>query len=209
VTRKGGTATKAALADYAVAGKTGTAQKVVNGAYLPGHYISSFVGFAPAKDPKLVISVVLDDPVGQYYGGLVSAPVFKVVMEESLRSMGVAAMPDPEAEIPKKEMEEQPLVITQPVSLPAASIPASVPISTRWQDRFSQTMPDFTGLTIQEALQLARAQKLELTIDGTGLAISQNPAVKTVGATSVSVVFQERGVAPIPEKKNAPTAPAP
>jgi cell division protein FtsI (penicillin-binding protein 3) len=202
VTRKGGTATKAALADYAVAGKTGTAQKVVNGGYQSGTYIASFVGFAPAQDPKLVISVVLDDPKGQYYGGQVSAPVFKAVMEESLRSMGVPAMPDPEAEIPKSEMESQPLVVTQPASM-STSLPASVPISTRWQDRFSQTMPDFTGLTIQESLQLARAQKLELFIEGTGLAIAQNPPVKTLGATSVSVVFQERGQAPV---QKAPTS---
>jgi cell division protein FtsI (penicillin-binding protein 3) len=74
-----------------VAGKTGTAHKQENGAYVPDKYRSSFVGFAPASRPRLVIAVMLDEPAaGQYYGGAVAAPVFAAVMAGALRILGVA-----------------------------------------------------------------------------------------------------------------------
>jgi cell division protein FtsI (penicillin-binding protein 3) len=73
-----------------VAGKTGTAHKLENGAYAPDKYISSFVGFAPASAPRLVIAVMIDEPsAGQYYGGAVAAPVFAQVMQGALRMLGV------------------------------------------------------------------------------------------------------------------------
>ncbi len=76
-----GTAPKAALEHYSVAGKTGTAQKAENGAYVRGKYISSFQGFFPADDPQLCIAVVLDEPKHGYYGGQVAAPVFKRIAQ--------------------------------------------------------------------------------------------------------------------------------
>jgi cell division protein FtsI/penicillin-binding protein 2 len=83
VVSKDGTAAKAALEHYTVAGKTGTAQKVVNGIYPPGKYISSFIGFFPADAPELCISVVLDEPQKGYYGGQTAAPVFKNIAEQA------------------------------------------------------------------------------------------------------------------------------
>ena len=78
---------------YRVAGKTGTARKQENGTYAAHKYVSSFVGFAPASGPRLVIAVMLDEPSnGQYYGGAVAAPVFARVMEGALRLTG--APPD-------------------------------------------------------------------------------------------------------------------
>ena len=86
----GGTAPRARVMGYRVAGKTGTAHKQENGAYAAHKYISSFVGFAPASDPRLVIAVMVDEPSnGQYYGGAVAAPVFSQVMQGALRSLGV------------------------------------------------------------------------------------------------------------------------
>jgi cell division protein FtsI/penicillin-binding protein 2 len=76
-----GTAPGAAMADYTVAGKTGTAQKVENGAYAEHKFISSFVGFFPADDPQLCISVVMDEPKEGYYGGQVCGPVFREIAE--------------------------------------------------------------------------------------------------------------------------------
>ena len=64
-----GTAPGAAMKDYTVAGKTGTAQKVENGAYVPGKYVASFIGFFPADNPQLCISIVMDEPKEGYYGG--------------------------------------------------------------------------------------------------------------------------------------------
>jgi cell division protein FtsI (penicillin-binding protein 3) len=87
----GGTAPQARVMGYRVAGKTGTAHKEENGVYAQHKYVSSFVGFAPASDPRLVIAVMLDEPsAGQYYGGVVAAPVFSAVMSGALRLLGVA-----------------------------------------------------------------------------------------------------------------------
>jgi cell division protein FtsI/penicillin-binding protein 2 len=76
-----GTAAKAALENYDVAGKTGTAQKAGPGGYMPGKYFSSFIGFFPADNPELCVSIVLDEPKHGYYGGQVAAPVFRQVAE--------------------------------------------------------------------------------------------------------------------------------
>jgi cell division protein FtsI (penicillin-binding protein 3) len=86
----GGTAPKAQVAGYRVAGKTGTAHKLDGHLYANNKYISSFVGFAPASSPRLVIAVMLDEPGGdQYYGGAIAAPVFSSVMGAALRMLGV------------------------------------------------------------------------------------------------------------------------
>ncbi len=80
-----GTAKKAQIEGVSVAGKTGTAQKVVGGAYSHSNFYATFVGFAPVENPRLACVVVFDEPHPVYYGGLVSAPVFKEVIENSLR----------------------------------------------------------------------------------------------------------------------------
>ena len=86
----GGTAPKAQIPGYRVAGKTGTAHKIESGVYAD-KYIASFVGFAPASDPRLIVAVMIDEPAGGiYYGGDVAAPVFARVMAASLRALGVA-----------------------------------------------------------------------------------------------------------------------
>ncbi|MDE2009814.1 MAG: penicillin-binding protein [Candidatus Omnitrophica bacterium] len=82
---KEGTGTKAAIAGVVVAGKTGTAQKVVKGAYSHSHFYATFDGFAPANDPRLAAVVVFDDPHPAYYGGTVAAPVFSEVVGDSLK----------------------------------------------------------------------------------------------------------------------------
>ncbi len=86
----GGTAPKAQIPGYRVAGKTGTAHKLEGGAYA-SKYVASFVGFAPASEPRLIVAVMIDEPsAGKYYGGDVAAPVFSQVMAGSLRTLGVA-----------------------------------------------------------------------------------------------------------------------
>ncbi|HET6151181.1 MAG TPA: penicillin-binding transpeptidase domain-containing protein [Polyangia bacterium] len=89
VTETGGTARQAAVDGYPVAGKTGTAQKAVNGHYDPDKYIASFVGFAPAQDPRIALIVVMDEPQGAHLGGAVAAPVFKEIAEQALRYLHV------------------------------------------------------------------------------------------------------------------------
>ena len=89
VVRPGGTAPLAQITGYRVAGKTGTAHKLENGKYVD-RYVASFVGMAPASDPRLIVAVMINEPGGRdYYGGLVAAPVFSTVMGSSLRILNV------------------------------------------------------------------------------------------------------------------------
>jgi cell division protein FtsI (penicillin-binding protein 3) len=89
VVQPGGTAPRAQIAGYRVAGKTGTAHKL-DGRHYTNKYISSFVGFAPASNPRLIVAVMVDEAsAGQYYGGSVAAPVFAAVMAGALRLLAV------------------------------------------------------------------------------------------------------------------------
>jgi len=90
VTQPGGTATRASVPAYSVAGKTGTVHKIRNGEYAYDEYIAVFAGIAPAENPRFVAVVMVDDPTtGKYYGGEVAAPVFSEVMSGVLRLYSV------------------------------------------------------------------------------------------------------------------------
>ena len=98
-----GTAPDAAMKDYVVAGKTGTAQKAGPGGYLPGKYFASFIGFFPADNPQLCISVVMDDPKEGYYGGQVCGPIFKEIAERCASYLNIPSdqnLPEPNAPPP-------------------------------------------------------------------------------------------------------------
>ncbi len=90
VVKPGGTATRAAVENYRVAGKTGTVEKLVKGSYTEGRYLSLFAGVIPASKPRLAMVVMVDDPQGdKYYGGLVAAPVFSEVMTGAMRLLNI------------------------------------------------------------------------------------------------------------------------
>ncbi len=89
VVRPGGTAPQAQITGYRVAGKTGTAHKLEGGRYV-NKYIASFVGMAPASNPRLIVAVMINEPSGaEYYGGQVAAPAFSNVMGAALRLLNV------------------------------------------------------------------------------------------------------------------------
>lgn len=109
----GGTAPRAQIAGYRVAGKTGTAHKLEGRGYAANKYVSSFVGFAPASSPRLIVAVMIDEPTaGQYYGGAVAAPVFSQIMGGALRLLSVppdapvnnVVLPPPNAPEVKEEV---------------------------------------------------------------------------------------------------------
>lgn len=109
-----GTAAKAAMEHYTVAGKTGTAQKVEDGRYVHGKYISSFIGFFPADNPELCISIVLDEPKEGYYGGQVAGPVFREIAERTANYLNIkpdiedkTATPDVLAQAPDSRSKSQ------------------------------------------------------------------------------------------------------
>ena len=89
-TNEGGTGTRARVAGYRVAGKTGTAHKSTAGGYSEDRYQSLFAGFAPASDPRLVLVIMIDEPQGiEYYGGEIAAPIFSRVMKGALRLLNI------------------------------------------------------------------------------------------------------------------------
>ena len=96
-----GTAKPAQIPGYTIAGKTGTAAKLVDGNYSHIDYNGSFVGFIPSQRPAVTILVVLDSPHGPhgYYGGNVSAPIFKRIAEATLRYLGVGPTLNPAAPV--------------------------------------------------------------------------------------------------------------
>lgn len=116
VTQQGGTATLGQVPGYRVAGKTGTAKKLVNGQYADGFYLSSFVGYGPASNPRFIIAITIDEPsAGKIYGGAVSAPVFSNVMSQALRMAGV---PPDAANVAQ-------------IAAPLPSVPAPAPVPAR------------------------------------------------------------------------------
>jgi cell division protein FtsI (penicillin-binding protein 3) len=109
----GGTAPRAQVAGYRIAGKTGTAHKLDGASYAANKYVSSFIGFAPASAPQLIVAVMIDEPgAGQYYGGTVAAPVFSNVMAGSLRLLRVkpdaplnnVVLPPPDTPVIREEV---------------------------------------------------------------------------------------------------------
>jgi cell division protein FtsI/penicillin-binding protein 2 len=80
----GGTAQEAQVPGYTLAGKTGTAEKAIPGGYSKSDFIASFIGFAPARNPRLLVAVMVDTPRGSYYGGVVAAPVFQKIVSFAL-----------------------------------------------------------------------------------------------------------------------------
>jgi len=91
VITRNGTGTLAALDGYSVSGKTGTSQKIgKDGTYAEDKYIASFAGFTPVENPEIAILVVIDEPMGKYYGGIVAAPAFKKIARETLNHMNIS-----------------------------------------------------------------------------------------------------------------------
>ena len=90
VTSKDGTGKRARVDNYRIAGKTGTSHKASASGYADSRYVSSFAGFGPVSNPRLVCVVVINDPTGdEYYGGLVAAPLFSSVMTGAMRILNI------------------------------------------------------------------------------------------------------------------------
>ena len=87
---EGGTASGAAIPGYEMAGKTGTANIAVDGHYSDSEYVASFVGMVPARDPKLLALVVVDEPQGSIYGGSVAAPAFQKIVGWAVPYLGIS-----------------------------------------------------------------------------------------------------------------------
>jgi len=163
VTEKGGTGSLAAIKGYRVAGKTGTSQKVdpLTKRYSNRNYVTLFVGFAPVQNPRLAILVLVDEPEAKKYGGLAAAPVFREVGAWSLNHLRV--LPDVRM-VRADEMVES-----------ANSRNDGSPLHVEVSQEGPGLLPDFRGQTMREVLRGGRSLGVKVSVDGTGLAVAQNP----------------------------------
>lgn len=169
---KDGTGKNANIMNVAVAGKTGTAQKFdfSRGVYSSERVRTSFIGFFPADNPQVVILVMLDEPQRDKWGGVAAAPVFKQIGEQILNchKANIRETPVIETEKPGKVQ----LVSTEP------SLVEEDPANETVVDDES-LMPDFSGLTIREAMKVAKTRSVELKVTGSGWAVRQSPQAGT------------------------------
>jgi cell division protein FtsI (penicillin-binding protein 3) len=176
-----GTGRLAQVADFTVAGKTGTAQMVnpATGTYDQHRMVASFVGFLPADDPRLVILVVLYDVPRGHFGGLVAAPVFSEIASGALRRLDIA--PAHDSYDIASMFGGSDLSIGFGGNLPGAqTIPGAQKHEPRPVKAISvkvrRQTPDFRGLSLRGALALAREHGLDLDVKGSGYVRRQEPA---------------------------------
>ena len=170
-----GTGPEAAIRGFRVAGKTGTAQKVDSKTkrYSTERYVATFMGFVPADNPRLVIVVVIDEPKGMPYGGLVAAPVFREVGLWSLNYLRVNPRPNSRTFVEKGVQAWVTNEVTPTKETSNGPTSAAVKrISLNIQDGF---LPDFTGLGMREVIKKAETLGVEVLLKGTGLAVKQHP----------------------------------
>ncbi len=182
-----GTGTKAAINGWTVAGKTGTAQKFIDGQYSNKKFISNFVGFLPAKNPQLVGVIVLNEPrIGYHWGGYGAAPVFRRVMEriinmdDSIRRFRPQTIPkDPswaQESLPLPHTSED--AVTKPVVLSSQMQVIKV-VQTNDGKSF---MPEVRGMSLRKARTLLRKLGLHTNFTGSGKVIWQSPKPGTMVA---------------------------
>ena len=166
VVSEGGTGTNAAVEGYRVAGKTGTAQKVdpATHGYSARKRTASFVGFVPLEDPRLVILVVVDEPQTSPYGGVVAAPAFSAIAQQTLCYLKVP---------PERGAKS----MAAPVG--AKSTPKAEPESAEGgivEGSEAGSMPNFRGMSMRQVLRVMEKRGLNVKLEGSGRAVSQNPA---------------------------------
>ena len=184
-----GTAKQAALTRYQVAGKTGTAAKLVNGRYSDSDYNASFIGFVPSRRPALAIVVVIDAPhAGRIYGGDVAAPIFKRIADAALQQIGVPATLNPAPAMVVSSTLDAPAVTATRTS---AGMPTLTLVGGR------ALMPDVRGLSGRDALRVLGAAGLSVKMHGQGIVVTQVPLPgDPIESAGTSVLQLQRDLTP-------------
>ena len=217
-----GTGTKAQLRGYSSCGKTGTAQKFIDGQYSRSRYVGSFIGFAPAEDPALITLVVINEPRGGlYYGGYVAAPVYKQIMERSLIHLGVpqdrptevkpglelVQRREPNRNARASSIEEWDSTPTEEAADTVAAAVGQKEVEVQGDENVviesgGELLPDFSGLSLRAVARLCARLDIKLKISGSGVAVAQRP--EPGGRVSKGMVC-EVFFANEDEKENAPS----
>ncbi len=158
-----GTGHNAYIPNYRVGGKTGTAQKAENGSYLTGNYITSFIGFLPANDPKIVIYVAVDNAKGvTQYGGTVAAPIAKNILLSAIPILGIE---EQEGEIEKEFV---------------------------YLDKTYSVVPDVTGMELKDAMKNLKSFKVEYEGTGTVTYQSPKAGIKIADGETIRLYLNEK-----------------
>jgi cell division protein FtsI (penicillin-binding protein 3) len=186
----GGTGELAQLANYSVLGKTGTAVRFANGHYVHGQYTASFAAIFPADHPQLVVIVKIDNPRGNYYGGLTAAPVTRTMLQQALASRRVAidrgllAAPDSTVPATRKTLA------TTPAGLPPVVV--TLPYRAPAQSTAARPVPDVAGRSIREAALALHRRGFRVNLRGLGRVVGTIPAAgDTAQAGSAVLVLAE------------------
>jgi cell division protein FtsI (penicillin-binding protein 3) len=183
-TGPGGTGAEAVIDGYLVAGKTGTAQKAdyVAGGYAEDQWVASFAGFVPAESPRIVISVVIDEPVIVHSGGQVAAPVFRRVGEATLRHLGVPAATggDALAALAARRAEEERVATAPADATAAAAVEETAAVTERVVREGEAEVPECTGMTARAALVALFGAGMRVELAGSGIVTSTYPAAGSV-----------------------------
>lgn len=194
------------LDGYTSGGKSGTAQKIdpATGRYSRSEYNASFVGFAPVNNPAVTILVVLDSPVGQHHGGVVSGPVFKRIAEQVLAYLGVPHDVPPPNDVETAKNQQAPLPSSEAENEDSSSEARFQAVVARNSteattisvgDPRAVVIPDLTGQTVRGATEQCSHLGLELTLIGDGLAVEQFPVAgaQLLRGSRVTVRFGRAG----------------
>ena len=190
-----GTGRRAQPTGYSAGGKTGTAQKFVDGSYSRTRFVASFAGIAPLSNPVLAALVVIDEPRVHHYGGLVAAPAFRRIMERALVSLHVPQdrqLPQPnkrlarqKKKLPNRRVDLAASAAEEPWTRdglaaelsslmgdgnPDSDGGKSVTVATG-----TFPLPDLSGLSLREALRKAGSLSLRLRVTGSGVVVAQHP----------------------------------
>lgn len=180
-----GGASKAAVKGYRFAGKTGTAEKLKEsgGGYEANRYIASFVGFGPVEDPQIAALIVIDDPVGAYYGGEIAAPVFNDIMTSVMRYLNVPPNAAINPVFPQSAKGDKP---AEQIPKPEAAAKPAPPGKA--------LVPNLSGKTMREAADLLSKAGLAMVPAGSGLAVEQDITPNSIvnSGTEVHVRFEQR-----------------
>jgi cell division protein FtsI (penicillin-binding protein 3) len=185
-----GTAKRAQIAGYTIAGKTGTAQKLINGRYSHSDHNASFVGFVPSRAPELAIVVVIDSAKGPNgdHGGTVAAPIFRSIAESALQYLGVpqSVNPAPPVFAARHDEADPAPVRGDVVSSPVVSLVADGPPGT---------LPDLRGMSARDAVRKLVKLGMTARVSGDGIVVSQEPAPGTpIDAEGVCRLVLQRRV---------------
>jgi cell division protein FtsI (penicillin-binding protein 3) len=178
VTEPGGTGVEAAIPGYLVAGKTGTAQKAdyLHGGYADNRWTSSFVGYAPAQQPRLLAAVVLDEPLIAHQGGSVAAPVFRRVVGAALRHLGVPG--DNAGSLAEQAAPRK--IDANKLATAAAAAAAAVAPSEAILAEGEVLVPSVLGQSARAAIALLRQAEFDVRVQGSGVVSAQEPAAASV-----------------------------